>query len=566
MHLAISASDLLPRIPMSAQTVLDVGCGDGALAAAFRRLNPRARLLGIEVDQRAADLAARHLDEISTQDVEIEPLPFAVSCGIDCIIYNDILQHLRDPWALVRHHAAALSPNGIILICVPNNEYWRLTERRLRGTWDDVATTRQICPNGEWSNLGGLQENLRRTGLTVCDVTMREPDIDAARQFCDALAPSLSALGIDATDYACRAAASHLICRARKEAIPKMILAGNMLAPVGGVSHVRVVHPLQAVGTDPAVSTAVTDYVERRQAADAIPRIFVLHRPSLMGEQGLGVLTNLVDAGYLAVTEFDDHPEHFKMMQNGGDISFVGVHALQVSTLALAEIVRKYNPEIAVFPNAVVALPDIRNFAVPETITMFFGALNREQDWQAFMPAINAIASMAGGRLRFQVVHDRTFFDALETEHKTFTPTCDYDTYLRILGGSEVCFMPLSDTPFNRAKSDLKFIEAASCRVASIASSVVYGDSIHDGQTGLLFRDPTEFYTRMLRLIAMPEVARELGDAARAYVAQDRMLAYQVAPRIAWYRSLWTRRDALEAARQARLQCRAASAWGQLPR
>ncbi len=126
--------------------------------------------------------------------------------------------------------------------------------------------------------------------------------------------------------------------------------------------------------------------------------------------------------------------------------------------------------------------------------------------------------------------------------------------------------MPLSDTPFNRAKSDLKFIEAASCRVASIASSVVYGDSIHDGQTGLLFRDPTEFYTRMLRLIAMPEVARELGDAARAYVAQDRMLAYQVAPRIAWYRSLWTRRDALEAARQARLQCRAASAWGQLPR
>ena len=59
------------------------------------------------------------------------------------------------------------------------------------------------------------------------------------------------------------------------------------------------------------------------------------------------------------------------------------------------------------------------------------------------MPVINAVAAKAGDRLKFQVVHDQSFFDALETRHKTFTPTCDYDTYLRILGGSEVCFMPL---------------------------------------------------------------------------------------------------------------------------
>jgi hypothetical protein len=32
------------------------------------------------------------------------------------------------------------------------------------------------------------------------------------------------------------------------------------------------------------------------------------------------------------------------------------------------------------------------------------------------------------------------------------------------------------------------------------------------------------------------------------------MLAYQVAPRIAWYRSLWARRDALNLARHERMQ------------
>jgi glycosyltransferase involved in cell wall biosynthesis len=247
------------------------------------------------------------------------------------------------------------------------------------------------------------------------------------------------------------------------------------------------------------------------------------------------------------------------MMSMGGDLSFRAVHAVQTSTVAMAEILRKYNPEVAVFPNAIVSLPDIRNFETPYSVTLFFGALNRERDWQALMPVINAVAATAGDRLRFQVVHDQLFFEALQTPHKQFTPTCDHDTYMRILGGAEICFMPLGDTAFNRAKSDLKFIEAGSCRVATLASTVVYGDSIEDRRTGLLFRDPTEFHSRLLRLIAMPELARELGDAARQYVADHRMLAYQIAPRIAWYRSLWARREALEAARRARVELRMAA-------
>jgi glycosyltransferase involved in cell wall biosynthesis len=65
--------------------------------------------------------------------------------------------------------------------------------------------------------------------------------------------------------------------------------------------------------------------------------------------------------------------------------------------------------------------------------------------------------------------------------------------------------MPLGDTPFNRAKSDLKFIEAGACRVASVASHIVYADSIEDGRTGLLFHNADELRDRLLRLVAMPE-------------------------------------------------------------
>jgi glycosyltransferase involved in cell wall biosynthesis len=122
-----------------------------------------------------------------------------------------------------------------------------------------------------------------------------------------------------------------------------------------------------------------------------------------------------------------------------------------------------------------------------------------------------------------------------------------------LLGTSEISLMPLDDTPFNRAKSDLKFIEAGACRVAALASSVVYGDSIVHGETGLIFNDPDEFHRHFLRLAAIPDLALQLGGNARRMVSGHRMLADQVAPRIAWYRDLWERRTALTEAIRARI-------------
>jgi hypothetical protein len=151
-------------------------------------------------------------------------------------------------------------------------------------------------------------------------------------------------------------------------------------------------------------------------------------------------------------------------------------------------------------------------------------------------------------------VHDEGFFQALETPNKSFTPLCDYDAYMDLLGTSEISLMPLDDTPFNRAKSDLKFIEAGACRVASLASSVVYRNSIAHGETGLIFNDPSEFHRLFLRLTMVPDLALTLGDNARRMVSQHRMLADQVQPRIAWYRDLWERRAELTEALRARIE------------
>ena len=127
-------------------------------------------------------------------------------------------------------------------------------------------------------------------------------------------------------------------------------------------------------------------------------------------------------------------------------------------------------------------------------------------------------------------------------------PLCGYDTYQALLAASEISFMPLLDTPFNRCKSDLKFIEAAAHRVTALATATVYEQSVADGQTGVLFRSPEELGQRLLRLVANPDITQAIGDAARAYVARERMLAYQIAERTAWYHDLWARREELHRA------------------
>lgn len=547
-------TDLLDRIPLDARVVLDVGCGAGALGAAYRRLNPRARVLGIEQDRNAARRAAERLDAVANADVEQAPLPFSLTAGLDCIVYGDVLEHLKDPFALLRRHAEALSDSGTMVICVPNVEHWSFVAHLLRGTWDYEDTGLLDRTHLRWFSLESMKRGLEGLGLVPCDVHPRVFEPERAQRFVTALAPSLRTLGIDPQAYANRAAPLQYVWRVRRRAPARLTVAATMLAPVGGVSHTRVVYPLQAMASDAAVQTWLLS------ASDALPRlspehpqILVLHRPILAGPPAVDQLARLFAAGWVVVTEFDDHPDFFRAMQGDTQLSFTGVHAVQTTTPALADVLRPRNPELRIFPNAIRALPEPRNFADPERLTLFFGALNREHDWQPFMPALNTVAASMGERLRFNVVHDRAFFDALDTPHKAFTPTCDHDTYLRLLSEAEIAFMPLADTAFNRAKSDLKFIEAGACRVAVLASDVVYAASLEDGRTGLLFRDAEELRTRLLRLVAMPDLARSLGEAARAYVANQRMLAYQVADRIAWYRSLWARRAELSAALSARV-------------
>ena len=533
----LANADLLQRIPLTARSVLDVGCGTGRLGAAYRRLNPRARLLGIERNLEAATRAALCLDQVIAADVENQPVCLEWGTEIDCIVYGNVLEYLDDPWEVLRRQAALLSPSGTMLIRVPNVEHCN--------SCPDPPGERPGARKARSLSFESMRSGLTTLGLVPRDVhpvafdqasATRSGATDAARLNVDTLDPAAPRS---------RDVPKHYVWRVQSRARPTMSVAATMLRPVGGVSDVRVVYPMQAMASETDVAAEIMHAPAFRPIGFDGPRIFVFHRPLLGGAWAVDLIRGLTREGFLLVTEFDDHPDLFEEMREADQMAFSGVHAVQTTTAALADILRLRNPEVAVFPNAIPALPDIANFVPGRPPTIFFGALNREQDWLPFLPVLNEMAAEADTEVAFSIVHDRALFDALRTSRKTFTPTCDYPTYLSLLGRCEISLMPLVDTPFNRAKSDLKFIEAGACRVTPLASRVVYAASITEGRTGVMFSSPDELREKLLQLLAMPHLARGIADGARDHVARQRMLAYQVAPRLAWYRSLWQRRAAL---------------------
>ena len=273
------------------------------------------------------------------------------------------------------------------------------------------------------------------------------------------------------------------------------------------------------------------------------------------------ILAKYGTQGNVLLHELDDHPVISKQMLEDNYFSFRAVSAVQTSTQYLADFLREFNPYVYLFENQLEALPERRKYNMQNNrVTIFFGAFNRRRDWEPLMPAINNAIQRHGDRLYFRVVSDHGFYQALQTEAKEFTGgtqdgdiVVPYEMYTAALHASDIALLPLNDTDFNRAKSDLKFIESAGHGAAVLASPTVYAGTVRDGETGLIFRSPKEFAQKLDLLIRRADLRRTLAENAYRYVAEHRLLDQHIDDYIHAYREMFERREELERARLQRV-------------
>ena len=537
---------LLERIPITSRHLLEVGCGEGDLGAAYKAINPSSHYVGIETDSEAANNARHQLDCAICANYEDPNIILPSLSSLDCLIYKNSIQHTRNPLSNIQRHTSLLSDEGVLLACIPNIRHWSVIYRLIHGSWpqDAKGISDRSCLH--LLTLESLIESISQCGLELVDVLPLIDSTSDVEHFISILQPSLPGLGTDTERLLSSAAPLQYIIRATRKARQPIHIDWITERPQGGLVDVRVQQPMKALTSQPFITTRYThEYLELLPPDSSVPRLLILQRPVYNLTELVSIIRKALDHGYLIISEYDDDPAYWPNIEASRYLEFRGMHAVQVSTEPIAQSIIHINPEVAVFKNMLEYLPPQREKWDGQVLRVFFGAVNRERDWEPWIETLNRVFAANPERWHVEVVSDRKFFDALTLPSRNFTPFCNYRTYLNILRSCHIAFMPLLDCRFNRMKSDLKALEAGGNGLAILASPTVYNNSLVDGETCRIFNSSSELETALMNWLEDPVSAWMMGRCTREWIKQSRLEHHQASRREAWYRSLWGKRDQL---------------------
>ncbi len=123
-------------VPHDAKVMLDIGCGAGAFAAGLKENGRQLEIWGVEMCPEAAKLAAEVMDEILVGDWA-SVLPELPLGRFDCIVLNDVLEHVEHPDEVLRRIKPLLSDGGRVVASIPNVRYFfNVMDLVVHGRWD----------------------------------------------------------------------------------------------------------------------------------------------------------------------------------------------------------------------------------------------------------------------------------------------------------------------------------------------------------------------------------------------------------------------------------------------
>lgn len=332
---------------------------------------------------------------------------------------------------------------------------------------------------------------------------------------------------------------------------------GRDLAPFGS-AHLRLLRPLRHPGLEGQVSATFGPEYDG-EAVDAVVVDRLWRRdvsPALVG----GLVDAVEAAGARLIYALDDNyldlpverlarlspdaPDPADRVLAVVDLLLRRAHGVLVTTPALRERYAARNRNIAVLPHALDERLLIARgvaggrstFGPRRKVLGYMGTPSHDEDLIAVAPALRAVAEHHPGEIEFELIggvdHDETLqaLEGLPLRRLELDPEDHlYPRFmLRFTGHTrwDLAIAPLADTPFNRCKSDVKFLDYAAAGLAGIYSrTAAYESTVEHGNTGWLADGDDDWATALETLLADDDLrARLARNAARTLYGQ-RVLA-----------------------------------------
>ena len=194
------------------------------------------------------------------------------------------------------------------------------------------------------------------------------------------------------------------------------------------------------------------------------------------------------------------------------------------STNQLQEELKKYQSKVLLNRNLAsdelisISSQFIKDYSQVSDIVKigyFSGSISHNENFELIKPAIKQLLTKYSNvQLHIVGILDIPK-DMKPFENQIVTHDyVDWDKLPALISEVDINLAPLVDSIFNRAKSEIKWIEAALVKVPTVASKIgAFSDVVVDSETGLLATDD-QWFDKLEALVLSPDLRQKLAESA----------------------------------------------------
>lgn len=168
---------LLEMVSPAPKRVLDLGCFCGGSGRWLKQRFPDCEVIGIEMLDKAAAVAAKAYDRVISG--ALEQVDFAAegltAGSFDAIIAADVLEHIYNPWQALQRVKPLLAPGGAIYVSLPNVRNLNILSALAAGEWRYQGAGILDITHIRFFTLAQASEMLSQTGWQIREGRMN-PD------------------------------------------------------------------------------------------------------------------------------------------------------------------------------------------------------------------------------------------------------------------------------------------------------------------------------------------------------------------------------------------------------
>ena len=201
------------------------------------------------------------------------------------------------------------------------------------------------------------------------------------------------------------------------------------------------------------------------------------------------------------------------------------------STFQLKEELLKYKDKVLLNRNRAssdlieISSHFIKDYSQQDSkvkIGYFSGSISHNENFELIKPAIQSLLETYKN-VELHIVGHLDIPEDMKPYQQQIVvhDYVDWKDLPQLISRVDINLAPLVDSVFNRAKSEIKWMEAALVKVPTVASHIgAFSDMVKDGETGLLAKDG-EWKEKLESLIFSSDLRQELAENAYDFVLEN---------------------------------------------